>query len=77
MDLPTISLDLYSTGTVAPGSPDSFWTVIVAGRKALVAALGGASIGIGFVLPWLLALGAAAAIVLLIVWLSTRKDKAA
>ena len=77
VDFSTISLDLYSTGTVAPGSPDSFWTGIVAGWNALVAALGGALIGIGFVLPWLLALGAVAAIVLLIVWLSTRKRKAA
>jgi len=77
VDFSTISLDLHSTGTVAPGSPDSFWTGIVAGWNALVAALGGALIGIGFVLPWLLALGAVAAIVLLIVWLSTRKRKAA
>ncbi|TFD82556.1 DUF4349 domain-containing protein [Cryobacterium fucosi] len=77
VDFSTVSLELYSTGTVAPGSPDSFWTAIVAGWNALVAALGGALIGIGFVLPWLLALGAVAAIVLLIVWLSTRKRKAA
>lgn len=77
VDFSTITLDLYSTGTVAPGSPDNFWTGIVAGWNALVAALGGALIGIGFVLPWLLALGAVAAIVLLIVWLSTRKRKAA
>ncbi len=77
VDFSTIRLDLYSTGTVAPGSPDSFWTGIVAGWNALVAALGGALIGIGFVLPWLLALGAVTAIVLLIVWLSTRKRKAA
>ncbi|TFC12412.1 DUF4349 domain-containing protein [Cryobacterium algoritolerans] len=77
VDFSTIRLDLYSTGTVAPGSPDSFWTGIVAGWNALVAALGGALIGIGFVLPWLLSLGAVTAIVLLIVWLSTRKRKAA
>lgn len=77
VDYSTITLDLYSTGTVAPGSPDSFWTGIVAGWNALVATLGSALIGIGFVLPWLLTLGAVAAIVLLIVWLSTRKRKAA
>jgi len=77
VDFSTISLDLYSTGTVAPGSPDNFWTGIVAGWNALVGALGSALIGIGFALPWLIALGAVAAIVFLIVWLSTRKRKAA
>jgi hypothetical protein len=77
VDFSTVSLDLYSKGTVAPGSPDNFWTGIVAGWNALVSALGSALIGIGFALPWLVALGAAAAIVFLIVWLSTRKRKAA
>lgn len=77
VDYSTISLDLYSTGTVAPGSPDNFWTGIVAGWNALVGTLGSALIGIGFALPWIIALGAVAAIVFLIVWLSTRKRKAA
>ncbi len=77
VDYSTISLNLYSTGTVAPGSPDNFWTGIVAGWNALVGTLGSALIGIGFALPWIIALGAVAAIVFLIVWLSTRKRKAA
>jgi hypothetical protein len=77
VDFSTITLDLYSTGTVAPGPPDDFWSGIAAGWNALVGALGAALVGIGFALPWLLALGLVAAIVLLVIWLSTRKRKAA
>lgn len=40
-------------------------------------ALGGALVGLGFVLPWLVVLGIIGGVVLLIVWLSTRKRKAA
>ncbi|TFC80742.1 DUF4349 domain-containing protein [Cryobacterium sp. TMT1-21] len=76
VDFSTISLDLYSTGTVAPGSPDDFWTGILAGWNALVAALAAAMVGVGFALPWLLALSLVAAIVGLVVWLSTRRRKA-
>ncbi|MBC7441228.1 MAG: DUF4349 domain-containing protein [Ramlibacter sp.] len=75
VDFSTITLDLYSTGTVAPGSPDDFWTGIVAGWNALVAALAAAMVGVGFALPWLLALSLVAAIVGLVVWLSTRRHK--
>jgi len=72
----TIALDLYSTGTVAPGAPDNFWTGIVAGWTTLVTALGALLVGVGFALPWLAILAVAGGIVLVIVRLATRKGKA-
>ena len=72
----TVGLDLYSTGTVAPGAPDNFGTGIVAGWNTLVTALGALLVGVGFALPWLAILALAGGIVLLIVRLSTRKGKA-
>ena len=72
----TITLDLYSTGTVAPGAPDNFWTGIVAGWTTLVTALGALLVGVGFALPWLAILAVAGGIVFLIVRLATRKGKA-
>ncbi|WEO76545.1 DUF4349 domain-containing protein [Cryobacterium sp. SO2] len=72
----TIGLDLYSTGTVAPGAPDDFWTGIAAGWNTLVTALGALLVGIGFALPWLVIVALAGGIVLLIVRLAARKGKA-
>ncbi|ANP73668.1 DUF4349 domain-containing protein [Cryobacterium arcticum] len=72
----TVSLELYSTGTVAPGAPDNFWTGIVAGWNTLVVALGGLLVGIGFALPWLAIVAVFGGIVFLIVRLFTRKGKA-
>ena len=77
VDFSTISLELYSEGTVSPPNPDSFWDGLVAGWNTLVSALSGALVALGFMLPWLAALGLVGAVVLLIVWLSTRKRKAA
>lgn len=72
----TISLELYSTGTVAPGAPDTFLTGIVAGWNMLVTALSALLVGIGFALPWLAIVALAGGIVFLIVRLATRKGKA-
>lgn len=72
----TITLELYATGTVAAGTPDNFWTAIAAGWDALVVALGGLLVGIGFALPWLAILTVFGAIALLIVRVSARKGKA-
>jgi hypothetical protein len=72
----TIGLELYATGTVAPGAPDDFFTGIVAGWNTLVSALGALLVGIGFALPWLVIVALAGGIVLLIVRLATRKGKA-
>jgi len=77
VDFSTITLSLYSTGTVAPGAPGDFWTAIGAGWAALVGALGAALVGIGYALPWIALLGVIALIVILIVRMSRRKGKAA
>ena len=77
VDYSTISLDLYAVGTVPPPDPDNFWDGLVAGWNALMTALGGALVAVGFLLPWLAVLGVIGAVVLLIVWLSTRKRRAA
>ena len=72
----TLTLELYATGTVAPGAPDNFWTGIVAGWNTLVAVFGAVLVGVGFALPWLAIAAVAGGIVFLIVRLSTRKGKA-
>ena len=77
IDYSTLNLELYGEGLIAPGSPDDFWTGVVAGWNALLATLGGALVVFGVALPWLIVLGAVGVIVLLIIWLSTRKRKAA
>lgn len=73
IDYATISLELHPVGTVAPGTPETFWGAIVAGWNSLVAALGGVVVAIGFALPWLLALGVLALIVLLALRLARRR----
>jgi len=77
VDFSTITLSLYSTGTVAPGAPGDFWTAIGAGWAALVGALGAALVGIGYALPWIALLGVIVLIVILVVRMSRRKGKAA
>ncbi|WP_166785628.1 MULTISPECIES: DUF4349 domain-containing protein [Cryobacterium] len=77
VDFSTLTLELYSTGTVDPGTPDDFWDAVAAGWNALVSALGTAIVGIGFALPWLLALGLVAAIVYLVIWLARKRHTAA
>lgn len=77
IDYSTLNLEMYGEGLIAPGSPDDFWTGVVAGWNALLATLGGALVVFGVALPWLIVLGAVGVIVLLIIWLSTRKRKAA
>ena len=77
IDYSTLNLELYGEGIIAPGSPDDFWTGVIAGWNALLATLGGALVVFGVALPWLIVLGAVGVIVLLIIWLSTRKRKAA
>ena len=77
IDYSTLNLEMYGEGLIAPGSPDDFWTGVIAGWNALLATLGGALVVFGVALPWLIVLGAVGVIVLLIIWLSTRKRKAA
>ena len=77
IDYSTVQLELVAEGTVAAGGPDTFWTGIIAGWTALVAALGGLLIGLGVALPWLVVLAIFGAIVLLIVRLFARRRTAA
>ncbi|MGO4103457.1 DUF4349 domain-containing protein [Leifsonia sp. YAF41] len=63
----TITLDLTAEGVLAPGSPTDFWGAIAAGFSALIAAGAGLLVALGYALPWLIALGVIAAVVLLIV----------
>jgi hypothetical protein len=72
----TITVELTSTTTVAPGAPDTFWSAIAAGWTALVSALGAALIGIGFALPWLAIVAVLGGFVLLVVRLIARRRKA-
>jgi len=76
IDYSTLSLDLYSEGVVAPASPDNFFTGLLAGWNALVAALGGLLVGVGVALPWLILIAAVAGIVVLIVRRSRNRHKA-
>ena len=72
-----MQLELVSEGTVAAGGPDNFWTGIIAGWTALVAAAGGLLIGLGVALPWLVVLAIFGAIALVIVRVFARRRKAA
>jgi hypothetical protein len=72
----TISLELFSTGTVTPGAPDTFWSGIAAGWTALVTALGAALVGIGFALPWVVIAAVIGGFGFLIVRLIARRRKA-
>lgn len=77
IDFSTLSLELYSEGTVAPSSPDTFFTGLITGWNALVATLGGVLVGLGVALPWLITVGLLAGIVTLVIRLARRKRTAA
>lgn len=67
IDYSTIDVEFVSEGTVAPGSPDSFWDGIVAGWNSLVAFLAGFVVVLGVLIPWLALLGILAAIVVAVI----------
>ena len=73
----TISLDLTAEGVLAPGSPTDFWGAIAAGWAALVTTAGGVLVALGYLLPWLIVIGAIAVIVLLSVRGVQRRRRAA
>ncbi|WP_111719180.1 DUF4349 domain-containing protein [Homoserinimonas sp. OAct 916] len=68
VSLSTLNLDLVTAGTVPTAGPQNFWTGLVAGWNALVAAGAGLLIVIGVALPWL----AVAAVVGVGIWLLVR-----
>lgn len=77
IDYSTIDVEFVSEGTVAPGSPDSFWDGIVAGWNSLVAFLAGFVVVLGVLIPWLALLGVLAAIVVAIIVRVRRRRRTA
>lgn len=75
IDYSTVSVDFYSEGTVAPGTPDNFWDGLSAGWNALLVFLSGFVVLLGVLIPWLVLFGVIAAIVVAIV-LSARRARA-
>jgi hypothetical protein len=73
VDYSTIDLQLLTKGKLPSGAPGDFWGGLGVGWAALVAAAGGVTVAFGVALPWLVILAAIAAVILLIVRLSTRK----
>ncbi|MBL5973117.1 MAG: DUF4349 domain-containing protein [Candidatus Leucobacter sulfamidivorax] len=72
IDESSISVTLR-TETVLPGGPANFWDGLRVGVDSLGNALTGSIVILGVLLPWLGVLAVIAVIVLLIVWLSTRR----
>ena len=69
-----ISVNL-STRAAIPGGPANFWDGLLVGIDSLGTALAGGLVVLGVLLPWLVVLAVLAGVVLLIVWLSTRKRR--
>ncbi|AMB59225.1 DUF4349 domain-containing protein [Microterricola viridarii] len=56
IDYSTLYVDFAAEGTVTPGSPDNFWSGLLAGWNSLVSFLGGFIVVLGVLLPWLVLL---------------------
>ncbi len=67
IDYSTLYVDFTAEGTVTPGSPDNFWSGLLAGWNALLVFLGGFVVVLGVLLPWLLLLAVLGGIVWAIV----------
>lgn len=76
VDLATVSVDLYTRGEAVSAEPAGFLDGLFAGWNGLLAMLNGLIIGLGFLLPWLLVLGAAGVVVWLIVRAIRRRRRA-
>lgn len=72
IDYSTLSVQFFAPGIAPVAGPNSFWDGLVAGWNTLIAFLAGTLVVIGVFLPWLALLAIIAAVVLLIVRLSTR-----
>jgi len=71
VDFSTLTLELVTEGTIV--GPGDFWSGLVAGWNAMVAAAGGFVIALGVALPWLALAAVIAAIVWLILYLTLRR----
>ncbi|CAN5115448.1 hypothetical protein BH09ACT6_BH09ACT6_14440 [soil metagenome] len=73
----SISLAITRHNALAAGAPSDFWGGLAVGSASVVAGVAGSLVVLGMALPWLLLLAIAAAVVLLIVWLVTRRSRKA
>lgn len=64
----TINVTLQAKGDAVKADPDGFGDGLVSGWNSLVAAMNGFILGLGFILPWIVIVAAAA----LIIWLIVR-----
>ena len=73
VDFSTIQVDLVTEEVAPDPRPDDFWSGVVAGWNALVAFASGLGVAVGVMLPWLAAALVAAAIIVGVVVLATRR----
>jgi len=73
ISMSTITLDLRSDAAAPPVKPADFWSGLGAGWHSFVAFWAGALVVIGVLLPWLLFMGVATVVTLLIVRLVRRR----
>ncbi|WP_164704609.1 DUF4349 domain-containing protein [Blastococcus litoris] len=73
VELSTLSLHLEPFGVAPAGGPDGFLDGLGTGWRALIAALGGVVVVLGFALPWLVAAGLVSAAVLVPVRMARRR----
>ena len=62
VDYATLSVSVSTPGITGPNTPSDFWGGLVAGFRALVAALGFALVALGAALPWLVFLAVVGAL---------------
>lgn len=76
VQLSTVTLYLVSEKDTPAETPDTFWTGLVAGWSAFVGFVGTALVVLGVLVPWLIAAGIVAAIVLVWIRLARRRKAA-
>ena len=74
--LTTVTVQLLSAGIAPDPEPEDFWAGVLTGFSGLLAALGVAAVGLGVALPWLLFLGAVAAVLVLALRPVLRRSRA-
>lgn len=72
VDFSTITVDLVTQAVAPDPQPDDFWSGVLAGWAALTGFAAWVGVAFGVLLPWLVALLVIAAIVVLVIVLSTR-----
>ncbi len=75
IDYSTITLDLQEKGALPSAAPGDFWSGLATGWAALLTALSGAVVVVGFLIPFLLPLAVIAVVVIVIVLLTRRAGR--